>query len=736
MIYPGLLLQNRYRVVQRLGQGGQCETWEIDDCGTRKVLKVLLDNYPKAVQLFQREAHVLEQLNHPGIPKVEPDGYFTFQPEGIRDVLYCLVMEFIEGKDLDKWLKNSQTENHLNHNSTTANLYNAPTQLQSSIPENRIEHQSYQTLTQKQALTWLKQLVEILAQVHDRKYFHRDIKPSNIMLRPGGQLVLIDFGAVREVTDTYTAKRKQQDITRIYSQGYTAPEQFEGKAVRESDFFALGRTFVYLVTGKHPTEFSEDPTNTVRLLNWRDSAPQISKPLADLIDWLMEPSFSKRPKNAEVILQRLDLVSIQISIEPHLGSLPGLFKWWGKYIIQDEFQKFIKHIRTPKIALYGPAGSGKSSLINAILGKQIATVRVDTAGTLKAESYSYKRDGWKLDFVDSRGVRDSDGDIAFNQAIAYIANQKVDILLFVIPVDDRAVQHDVQFLTALKVAHQRQHGTELPIVLVLNKIDRLPPVREWNRNTIYNLSLEPQDFSSKPKTPKEIKEANIQACIKARVEKYQTLINTYAPICALWNDCECELYNIDKLVVQIYDNIPDEAAKNGFGGATAYASLKKQIAVRYTSVAAWIASAAVLWPFIKGNTVLVIQRNLVNLIAQIAVTDEKPKSAADKLLKQLSHKQNNPNNPIEAFSTIIASGQAAIRSFIDKEEITQVKQNYERDEEKLESELQEALKKGGHDEVSRKMKQIDAELHERYGLKRIYHDSETPSNIDIMQPLL
>jgi serine/threonine protein kinase len=195
-----------------------------------------------------------------------------------------------------------------------------------------LEQPDYQPITQDQAIFWLKQLAEILVLVHQQNYFHRDIKPSNIMLRSpqpplirgasqppllrrarGDQLVLIDFGTVREVTATYLAKVSgQQNVTGIFSAGYTPPEQFNGRAVPQSDFYALGRTFVHLLTGKHPSDLHTD-TRTGKLI-WRDSASQISESLADLIDNLMATFPGGRPQNAKIILQRLAQIERNLSL--------------------------------------------------------------------------------------------------------------------------------------------------------------------------------------------------------------------------------------------------------------------------------------------------------------------------------------------------------------------------------------------------------------------------------------
>ncbi len=280
MIQPDMILQERYRVVKPLGKGGFSQTFEVEDGGTPKVLKVLnLDECSdteikeKVISLFQREAEVLERLHHSGIPRGEPNGYFTFRPKGRLEPYHCLVMEKIDGSTLQEWMKS----------------------------------QGNQAISQNQALIWLKQLVEILQEVHQQQYFHRDIKPSNIMLRSSGELVLIDFGTVRAVSDTYLGKISGgREGTQIISSGYTPPEQADGQAVPQSDFYAIARTFVYLLTGQSPLDFPKN-SQTGELI-WRESAPQIEPALADLIDWLMAPFPGQRPQNARLILQRLETI--------------------------------------------------------------------------------------------------------------------------------------------------------------------------------------------------------------------------------------------------------------------------------------------------------------------------------------------------------------------------------------------------------------------------------------------
>ncbi|MCL1468092.1 protein kinase domain-containing protein [Argonema galeatum] len=274
-----ILLQGRYRVMRHLGGGGFSKTFEVLDGEISKVLKVLKSNHPKAVSLFQQEEQVLSRLSHPGIPRIDREAYFTILPRKSQQLLHCLVMEKIDGCNLEEWL----------------------------IARN------YQPISQAEAVDWLKQLATILAQVHQQEYFHRDIKPSNIMRRSNGQLALIDFGTAREISGTYLAKvGSGQNVTGIISAGYTPIEQANGKAVPQSDFFALGRTFIYLLTGKSPNELPEDP-HTGELL-WRNSAPQVSQPVADFIDYLMAPFPGNRPSSTRLILQYLAEIERHLSL--------------------------------------------------------------------------------------------------------------------------------------------------------------------------------------------------------------------------------------------------------------------------------------------------------------------------------------------------------------------------------------------------------------------------------------
>jgi len=266
-----VLLQQRYRVQCQLGRGGFGVTFEINEVRTNKakVLKVLINNEPQAIELFKQEADVLSQLHHSGIPQVESDAYFEYYPYNSQNPIHCLVMEKVVGEDLEKYMRK----------------------------------RGLRPINQTTAIEWLKDLIIILEQVHNKYFFHRDIKPPNIMLRSeNAELVLIDFGTVRKVTSTVF--KQQGGVTGIISPGYTPSEQINSNAVPQSDFFALGRTFVYLLTGKEPLDpIMYDSYNET--LNWRNHAPQISSMLADLLDDMMQRLYKDRPQNSHEILQRI-----------------------------------------------------------------------------------------------------------------------------------------------------------------------------------------------------------------------------------------------------------------------------------------------------------------------------------------------------------------------------------------------------------------------------------------------
>lgn len=279
-----LLLNQRYIPLHSLGSGGFSRLYTVWDLNTQteKVLKVLVEPSPKALELFEQEAHVLGRLHHPGVPKVEADGYFYLKKRQTTAThLPCLVMEKIHGPTLQEILNDYPQ----------------------GCPEDWV-------------ISWLSQALDILRELHGYHIIHRDIKPSNLMLRmmPQSplsstqiwqtQLVMIDFGGAKQIGPIRHSDRENtpRSTTRLVSAGYSPPEQVLGALIAPAtDFYALGRTCIHLLTGQFPGELDDALTGEFR---WRDKT-QVSPWFADLLDQMVQLDPRQRPQTATEIQTHL-----------------------------------------------------------------------------------------------------------------------------------------------------------------------------------------------------------------------------------------------------------------------------------------------------------------------------------------------------------------------------------------------------------------------------------------------
>jgi hypothetical protein len=243
-----------------------------------KVLKVLVEPSPKALELFEQEAQVMAHIRHPGIPRVEQNGYFVLtKRDATTSPLPCLVMEKIHGPTLQEILD----------------------QYPQGCPEAWV-------------MSWLHQALEILRELHSHHIIHRDLKPSNLMLRSApqfsldgdqiqhNQLVMIDFGGAKQMGLLPHGDREPtlRSTTRLVSPGYSPPEQIIGAAVGPpADFYALGRTGIHLLTGQFPAHL-EDPV-TAELI-WQQHTT-VSRGLGDILDAMVQNDQRLRPQTATEI---------------------------------------------------------------------------------------------------------------------------------------------------------------------------------------------------------------------------------------------------------------------------------------------------------------------------------------------------------------------------------------------------------------------------------------------------
>lgn len=213
MLEIGAVIDGKYKILNKVGQGGMSivylamneranKQWAI-----KEIRKDGVSNYEVVKQNLIAETDILKRLDHPNLPS-------------IIDVIDCedtflIVMDYIEGKPLSDALKNEGAQ------------------------------------PQEKVIEWAKQICDVLGYLHSRKppIIYRDMKPSNVMLKPDGNIMIIDFGTAREYKSASIA-----DTTCLGTQGYAAPEQFggQGQTDARTDIYCLGATLYHLVTGHNP----------------------------------------------------------------------------------------------------------------------------------------------------------------------------------------------------------------------------------------------------------------------------------------------------------------------------------------------------------------------------------------------------------------------------------------------------------------------------------------------------
>ncbi|NES94213.1 MAG: SUMF1/EgtB/PvdO family nonheme iron enzyme [Desertifilum sp. SIO1I2] len=267
----GTVLRNRYKLLKTLGSGGFGDTYLATDqdlpTHTHCVVKHLKpkDSNPEilvdARRLFETEAKILHRLGnaHDRIPKL-----FAFFEENGE---FYLVQEYIDGQDLGKEL----------------------------LPGKR--------LSESEVTRLLEDILSVLKVAHENNVIHRDIKPANLMRRKDGRIVLIDFGAVKQINQlTITANSQTSVTVAIGSPGYMPSEQGIGKPKLASDIYAVGMLGIQALTGIYPKLLPED-SQTGEIV-WRNQA-QVSHNLARFLEKMVRYDFRQRYLNAAEALKEL-----------------------------------------------------------------------------------------------------------------------------------------------------------------------------------------------------------------------------------------------------------------------------------------------------------------------------------------------------------------------------------------------------------------------------------------------
>jgi eukaryotic-like serine/threonine-protein kinase len=265
ILAKGAVLQSRYEIIKVLGVGGMGAVYLAQDlrfsgvtrlCALKEMISTTPDPQIRrlAVQSFMREANLLVQLNHPGIPKI-----YDFFTESVRSYL---AMEYVEGQDLENVLEKTEG-----------------------------------MLKEEMVLDWAIQVCEVMIYLHKQNppIIFRDLKPSNIMLKDQNKIALIDFG----IAKAFDAGQKG---TMIGTEGYSPPEQYKGIVDPRGDVYALGATLHHLLTKRDPRleapfTFHEEPP---RLLN-----PALSEETNGVIMKALEYQPDKRYQSAQAMKDAL-----------------------------------------------------------------------------------------------------------------------------------------------------------------------------------------------------------------------------------------------------------------------------------------------------------------------------------------------------------------------------------------------------------------------------------------------
>ena len=230
----GSLVDDRYRIIARIGHGGMAEVYEGNDIITKRVVAIKLIredvmNNPVNLMRFQNEASIAASLNHPNIVKVYNHGT-------IEGVPY-IANEYIKGQNLKEVLD-----------------------FRSSVPL-------------EEAIDYMIQLADALYYAHQHGIVHRDVKPENLYVMGDGMIKLGDFGIAQYDTDPDLNDEKSEIVGSVH---YLAPEITLGKpATGQSDIYSAGCTFFELITGHVP--FNKPKAVDIAIAHIKEKFPSPKK---------------------------------------------------------------------------------------------------------------------------------------------------------------------------------------------------------------------------------------------------------------------------------------------------------------------------------------------------------------------------------------------------------------------------------------------------------------------------
>lgn len=259
----GTVIDGKYEILKQIGKGGMSTVYLAADNRLNKnwavkeiARKGLGKNNEEIVNEVPADAKMMKSLDHPTIPTI-----VDIIDRSDDEYIY-VVMDYVEGESLDKVLA------------------------------------EYGAQPQDMVINWAKQICDAFSYLHSQKppIIYRDMKPANVMLKPDGNIKIIDFGIAREYKEGNLA-----DTTVLGTKGYASPEHYGGRQTDErSDIYTIGMTMHHLLTGvdPRPADYRYAP-----IRQWN---PELSDGLERIIDKCVSPDPKDRYQNCDELLYALE----------------------------------------------------------------------------------------------------------------------------------------------------------------------------------------------------------------------------------------------------------------------------------------------------------------------------------------------------------------------------------------------------------------------------------------------
>ena len=317
------LLNDRDRIKETRGQGRLAPTYLAADertgklCvvkqlsvhrayseSTKDVGSVSGSDAAKVVELFEREGRILAHLDHPRIPKHVD----RFTVETGDDTQLHLVQEYVDAQSLAQLVEAGRH------------------------------------FTEREVEQIALQVADILAYLHDRSppLVHRDIKPSNILYGDGGEVFLIDFGAVKDRLVQYGL----EGSTIVGTYGYMPLEQYQGDAVPASDIYSLGATLIAVLAHLEPSEIGRRGSQ----LDFRPHV-NVSPRFADVLAKMVEPDVARRYHTASALKQALEALRSPSAAVGFTDVLAKMVEPDAAYRTASALKQALEALRSPSTAV-------------------------------------------------------------------------------------------------------------------------------------------------------------------------------------------------------------------------------------------------------------------------------------------------------------------------------------------------------------------------------------------------